>query len=191
MQRPYDAEVQSPLPHAATALGWHGTVLPDVPVLDQRVAAVVRVREDVHRWRATHGWPPLSEPSWFTSWFEPAGHDQLPVAAVDLVGLFVCEAAADGALQSCGTLLSLAPCAVVLPGEQGTESWPLLELDYYGVGVVTVDADQRTQVLVRPEDRSVEFGPSLYGRWLLEVLYQRLLELTPDTTRPVTPLRRD
>ncbi|GGP61245.1 hypothetical protein GCM10010185_37240 [Saccharothrix coeruleofusca] len=30
-----------------------------------------------------------------------------------------------------------------------------------------------------PEDRSTEFGPSLFGRWLLEVLYERVLKGVP------------
>ena len=35
---------------------------------------------------------------------------------------------------------TLAPCSVVLPAPQGAQSWPLIELDYYGIGVVAVDA---------------------------------------------------
>ncbi|WP_229795873.1 hypothetical protein, partial [Saccharothrix coeruleofusca] len=129
--------MQPLLHHAATALGWQGIVVPDVAVLGHQVSAVVRVRTDVHEWRSANGWPPHADPSWFRSWFEPNAHDRLPVAAVDLVGVLVGESTVDRALQSCGTLMTLAPCSVVLPAPQGS-SWPLIELDYYGIGVVSV-----------------------------------------------------
>ncbi|MCP2259626.1 hypothetical protein LX15_003331 [Streptoalloteichus tenebrarius] len=163
------------LQHAAFALGWRGVVIADVAVLGQRVSAVVRVRKDVHRWRVRNGWPPETDPNWFRSWFDPTFHDRLPVPAVDLVGVLVEETALSRALESCGTLMTLAPCAVVLPTPQDDE-WPLIELDYYGVGVVTTLADGNSAVSVLPEDRSREFGPSLFGRWLLEVLYDRVLK---------------
>ncbi|ACU34811.1 hypothetical protein [Actinosynnema mirum] len=176
-----------PLLHrAATALGWRGIVVPDVAVLGQRVSAVVRLRADVHRWRSANDWPPHADPSWFRSWFEPSAHDRLPVSAVELVGVLVGECSADQALQACGTLMTLAPCAVVLPTAQRDEAWPLIELDYYGIGVVAVDEEDEgapAELVVPPEDRSAEFGPSLFGRWLLEVLYERVLKEVPDHAR--------
>jgi hypothetical protein len=175
--------VQPLLHHAASALGWRGIVVPDVAVLGHQVSAVVRVRADVHEWRTNNGWPPHSDPSWFRAWFEPSVHDRLPVSAVELVGVLVGESTVDRALQSCGTLMTLAPCAVVLPGPQGNESWPLIELDYYGIGVVAVEGSGHTELLVPPEDRSTEFGPSLFGRWLLEVLYDRVLKEVPVDAR--------
>jgi len=147
-----------------------------VAVLGQRVSAVVRVRRDVHRWRVRNGWPPEPDPSWFQSWFEPELHDRLPVPAVDLLGVLVEETSVGRALQACGTLMTLAPCAVVLPSLQPYDAWPLMELDYYGIGVVAVDSDGTSQVVIPPEDRSTEFGPSLFGRWLQEVLYDRVLK---------------
>ncbi|GLZ35903.1 hypothetical protein Lesp02_80900 [Lentzea sp. NBRC 105346] len=167
--------MQPLLQRAAAALDWQGIVVPDVAVLGQQVSAVVRLRSDVHEWRAANGWPPRADPSWFRSWFEPAAHDRLPVAAVELVGVLVGESTVDRALQSCGTLMTLAPCAVVLPRTEDAQSWSFIELDYYGIGVVTVD-DTHAEMMVPPEDRSSEFGPSLFGRWLLEVLYDRVLK---------------
>ncbi len=175
--------MQPLLHHAASALGWRGIVVPDVAVLGHQVSAVVRVRADVHEWRSANGWPPQADPSWFRSWFEPAAHDRLPVPAVELVGVLVGESTVDRALQSCGTLMTLAPCSVVLPAPLGAQSWPLIELDYYGIGVVAVDAAGTAELLVPPEDRSTEFGPSLFGRWLLEVLYDRVLKEVPADAR--------
>ncbi|CCH28266.1 hypothetical protein ABZ816_36760 [Actinosynnema sp. NPDC047251] len=175
--------MQPLLHHAASALGWRGIVVPDVAVLGHQVSAVVRVRADVHEWRSANGWPPQADPSWFRSWFEPTAHDQLPVPAVELVGVLVGESTVDRALQSCGTLMTLAPCSVVLPAPQGERSWPLMELDYYGIGVVAVDEAGTAELLVPPEDRSTEFGPSLFGRWLLEVLYDRVLKEVPANAR--------
>ncbi|GGM42152.1 hypothetical protein GCM10012275_11420 [Longimycelium tulufanense] len=163
------------LQHAAFALGWRGVVIADVAVLGSRVSAVVRVHRDVHRWRVRNGWPPETDPSWFRSWFEPELHDRLPVSAVELVGVLVEEATLHNALRACGTLMTLAPCAVVLSTPQH-DPWPLIELDYYGIGVVTTLADGSSEVSIPPEDRSGEFGPSLFGRWLLEVLYDRVLK---------------
>jgi hypothetical protein len=177
--------VQTLLQRAATALGWDGVVVPDVAVLGQQVSAVVRLLPEVHEWRTQNGWPPRADPSWFRSWFEPAAHDRLPVAAVELVGVLVSESTTDRALQSCGTLLTLAPCAVMLPRTDESQAWSYIELDYYGIGVVVGD-DTTADLMVPPEDRSPEFGPSLFGRWLLEVLYERVLKEShaPAGTRP-------
>jgi hypothetical protein len=163
------------LSHAASALRWHGVVVPDVAALGPRASAVVRVRQDVHAWRKRNGWPPNPSRTWFETWLEPALYDQLPLPAVELVGVLVSESSVDRALQSCGTLMTLAPCAVVLPNAARDDPWPLIELDYYGIGVVTVDADLAARLEVPPENRVAEFGPSLFGRWLLEVLYDRVV----------------
>ena len=166
----------SPL-HAASALGWRGFVVPDVGVLGHRVSAVARIVDDVDRWRRSNGWPPEPDPSWFRTWFNPGPRDRSPLPAVELVGLLVAESDTERALTACGTLISLAPCAVVLPdvpaGEPGNPL-QVTELDYYGVGVVA-GAGSGVRVIVPPEDRSGEFGPSLYGRWLAEVLYDRIV----------------
>ncbi|HEY4021414.1 MAG TPA: hypothetical protein VGM75_22185 [Pseudonocardiaceae bacterium] len=160
--------------HAASALGWVGPVVPDVGILGHRVAAVVRLHPEVDRWRRSNGWPPQPDPSWFRTWFDPGPIDRTPLPAVSLVGVLVTESEADRALNSCGTLITLAKVAVILPGPAAEDPWPLNEFDYYGVGVVSGD-DDSPKVVVPPEDRAVEFGPSLYGRWLQEVLYDRVV----------------
>jgi hypothetical protein len=164
--------------HAASALGWRGVVVPDVGVLGYRVSAVVRVHDEVDRWRRSNGWPPQPDPSWFRTWFDPGPVDRSPLPAVELLGILVTESEPDRALTACGTLISLAPCAVVLPEPVAGGRWPLSlsELDYYGVGVVSGNDEAGATVVVPPEDRSGEFGPSLYGRWLLEVLYDRVVK---------------
>ena len=164
------------LEHAARALGWDGYVIPDVEVLGVQFAAVARLRPDVHRWRSDHGWSPEPNPSWFRSWSEPRLHDHLPVAAVDLLGVLVPVSKAHRALRACGSLMTLAPCTVVLPGDHPYKPWPTIELDYYGIGVVTADDTGPAKLVLAPEDRTAEFGSSLFGRWLLEVLYSRVLE---------------
>jgi hypothetical protein len=172
----YHAAVQQ-LQHSARALGWDGQLIPDVEVLGARFAAVARIRHDVHQWRSHHGWEPELNPSWFRSWSEPSTHDQLPVAAVDLLGLLVPVSHTRYALRSCGTLLTLAPCVVVLPPNHPYKALSMLELDYYGVGVVNAGFEGPAELVVAPEDRTAEFGSSMFGRWLLEVLYSRILEL--------------
>ncbi|MGW3467232.1 hypothetical protein ACWDKQ_01870 [Saccharopolyspora sp. NPDC000995] len=165
------------LQHAARALGWDGQLIPDVEVLGARFAAVARIRRDVHEWRSHHGWGPELNPTWFRSWSEPCMHDHVPVAAVDLLGLLVPVSRARHALHACGTLLTLAPCAVVLPPDTAYKPLRMLELDYYGVGVVNAGFEGPAELVVAPEDRTAEFGSSMFGRWLLEVLYSRILEL--------------
>lgn len=169
------------LEHAARALGWDGYVIPDVEVLGARFAAVAQLRPEVHTWRSDHGWAPEPNPSWFRSWSDPSLHDHLPVAAVDLLGVLVPVAKARKALQACGSLMTLAPCTVVLPGDHPYRAWPIIELDYYGIGVVTADADAGAELILAPEDRTSEFGSSLFGRWLLEVLYSKVLDRRTET----------
>lgn len=145
---------------------------------------MVRVQENIDNWRRTHGWPPHSDPSWFRTWFDPTTVDSTPLPAVKLVGVLVAETDAERALAACGTLVSHAPCATVLPYGAAEESLPLSELDYYGVGVVIGDNQHNARLVIPPEDRSVEFGPSLYGRWLLEVLYDRIMRDQHAVTAP-------
>ncbi|KEI43325.1 hypothetical protein [Saccharopolyspora rectivirgula] len=170
------------LEHAARALGWDGQLIPEVEVFGARFAAVARMRPDVHEWRSTHGWVPELNPAWFRSWAEPSTHDHVPVPAVDLLGILVPVSHARHALRACGTLMTLAPCAVVLPANHPYRPWPMLELDYYGIGVVNAGYDGPGELVVGPEDRSSEFGTSLFGRWLLEVLYSKLLERDSQLT---------
>ncbi|MDR7302894.1 hypothetical protein [Haloactinomyces albus] len=164
------------LEHAARALGWHGCLIPDIEVFGTRFGAMTRLRPDVHYWRSTHGWEPQADPSWFRSWSEPSMHDHLPVPGVDLLGVLVPVSKARRALRACGTLMTLAPCTVVLPGDHPYRPWPLTELDYYGIGVVRSGPDGPGELVLAPEDRSTEFGFSLFDRWLLEVLYFKVLE---------------
>lgn len=171
----YDPHVPLSPQHAASALGWRGVVIPDVGILGHRVSAVVRIHDEVDRWRRSNGWPPQPDPSWFRTWFDPGPPDRTPLPAVELVGVLVTESDPDRALTASGTLISLAPCAVVLPLGEDPDPWPLNELDYYGAGVVSGNNATDVKVVVPPEDRSGEFGPSLYGRWLQEVLYDRVV----------------
>lgn len=170
------------LEHAARALAWDGYVIPNVEVLGSRFAAVARLLPDVHQWRADNGWNPEPSPLWFRSWSDPDLHDHLPVAAVDLLGVLVPVNKARKALQACGSLMTLAPCTVVLPSNHEYKPWPTIELDYYGIGVVTADAAGKAQLVLAPEDRTAEFGSSLFGRWLLELLYSRVLERQTEIT---------
>ncbi len=164
------------LKHAARALGWRGSLITDIDVLGARFSAVTRLRPEVHRWRTAHGWHPHTDPARLNSWSEPAEHDHVPVAAVDLVGVLVTVSKARKGLRACGSLMTLAPCAIVLPGAHPYQPWPLTELDFYGVGVVRSDDSGPADVVLPPEDRRSEFGATLFGRWLLEVLYCRMLD---------------
>ena len=178
--RAYDAPVHQ-LEHAARALAWDGYLIPDVEVLGARVAAVARLCPEVHEWRTINGWAPQANPSWFHSWAEPTSHDHLPMPAVDLQGVLVRVSKVKRALTACGTLMTLAPCAVVLPYDHPHRPWPLTELDYYGIGVVNAGLEGPAELVLAPEDRSAEFGSSMFGRWLLEVLYSKVLKRVPET----------
>lgn len=155
-------------------------MIPDVDVLGARFAAVARVRADVHRWRQAHGWYPELDPTWFRCWSEPSRHDHVPVAAVELRGILVRVPGSSGAVSACATLLTLAPCTVVAPADQPHQPWPLAELDYYGIGAVAASASGPADLVLSPQDRSAEFGPSLFSRWLLEVLYSKVLAGGPE-----------
>lgn len=175
------------LQHAAGALGWDGQLIPDVEVLGSRFTAAARIRPDVHKWRSRNGWSPELDPAWFRSWSEPDEHDQLPVSAVDLQGILVRVSDPADALRACGMLLTLAPCVVVLPPDHRCDKLSMLELDYYGAGVVRAGYDGTAELVIRPEDRTAEFGSSMFWRWLLEVLYSRMLELpalSENTSEP-------
>lgn len=170
------------LEHAARALGWDGYLIPDVEVLGSRFTAVARVRTDVHRWRLEHGWAPELDPALVRSWAEPSRHEQIPVTAVDLLGILVPVTKAAHAVRACGSLMTIAACSVVLPDDHPYQPWRLTELDYYGIGVVVAGTPSPAELVLAPEDRSAEFGSSLFSRWLLEVLYAKVLAREPEIT---------
>jgi hypothetical protein len=172
------------LQSAASALGWDGVVVSDVPALGWRVSVVARIRADVHRWRTRNGWPPEPDPAWLRSWFVPGVNDRMPLPAVDLIGTLVMSPPTDRALHACGTLITLAPCALVVPDATDCDPWRLTELNYYGLGIVSLGTDGSPVVVVRPENRSTEFGTSLFGRRLLEVLYERVLDTAASSGVP-------
>ncbi len=168
------------LEHAAHALGWNGHLIPDVEILGARFAAVAAVRPDVHAWRLEHEWAPEPDPAWFRTWSDTSTHAHLPVAAVDLLGILVPVPNLSRALTACGTLMTLAPCSVVVPADTTRQTMSLIELDYYGIGVVAGDPGAPADLVLTPEDRTAEFGSSLFGRWLLEVLYSKVLASQPE-----------
>ncbi|PRW64795.1 hypothetical protein [Actinopolyspora mortivallis] len=170
------------LEHAARALGWNGHLVSDLEVLGSRFTAVTRLLFDVHQWRTAHGWPPESDPARIRSWAEEDTHDRVPVPAVELVGLLVRVSKARKAPRACGTLITVAPCAAVLPGNHPYRPWALTELDYYGIGAVTAHRGGPAELVLAPEDRRTEFGTSLFERWLWELLYERLLRHHPENT---------
>lgn len=100
------------------------------------------------------------------------------MSAAELVGVLVTGSDPNHSLAECGSLLTLAPCAVVVA--DSPDPWPMMEFDYYGVGVVRV-GEYSAEVAIPPEDRSGEFRPSLFGRWMREFLYGRALEVGART----------
>ncbi|WP_245560367.1 hypothetical protein [Actinopolyspora halophila] len=178
----YHSAVQQ-LEQAARALGWHGHLVSDIAALGARFTAVTRLRFDVHQWRSVNEWPPETDPARVEAWSESESPDRLPVPAVELVGLLVRVSKARKATRACGTMLTIAPCVAVLPGDHPYRPWALTEMDYYGIGAVTADRDGAAELVLAPEDRRTEFGTSLFERWLLEVLYERVVHSHPESTQ--------
>ncbi|MEU7528053.1 hypothetical protein AB0A74_20150 [Saccharothrix sp. NPDC042600] len=170
---------------ALGALGWAGTVLPDVELFGERVTVVASVDAEVHAQRKADGWGPVTDRTAVAMWSWPENWSTTPRPAVRVVGVV-----ADGrdwmrAIKTAAGFGGFGSTAVVRGGAQPPGEKVLLTAQFRGVGVVWLMPDRVVRLLspgrVGPVSTS---RPTVVSRWVEEVVYERYLAVD-GSERPV------
>ncbi|WP_407924382.1 hypothetical protein [Actinokineospora pegani] len=165
---------------AATALGWTGTVLPEMTLLGRRVCLVVDLLADVHAERICLGQEPVTDRASVATWAWPELAGRVPEPAVRIVGAIAVARHWRTGLANAVPFLRYSDAAVVLPTSA------VLTHDYlanclpraraFGVAVASAEPDGLVQVdLPARTDRADAEADSLY-RWVSELAYDQVLE---------------
>lgn len=166
---------------ATDALGWSGTVVPQVKVLGVWADLVVRVDHAAHAARQASGHGPMLESDVLAMWEWPEARRAPEV--VRLVGLLVGGTSWRRALTSACRLAGFGPVAIVGVDDERCR----LECSYFGVGLIGVDG---ALVEAGRSGRSEGARRRTLDRWVEESVYARLIAdgvmapvATPSATR--------
>lgn len=164
---------------AAAALGWHGTVLPEMTLLGRKVHVVARLRMDAHAERIATGMDPVIDRATSATWTWDELAGSAPAQAVEIVGVLALTRHWRTGLAHTVPFSRHYDAAVVLP------STVALSADYvnnclpraraFGLGLLTVNDDGLVErdLLVRSE--RVMHGENAISRWMNELVYEQLL----------------
>lgn len=159
---------------AAAALGWHGVVVQNVPLLGERVDVVVQLIDAEHVARLSAGETAFVDARALTLRLdaEPAFRDRAPLRVVGVLARRSRWASARRVARGYG---AFGPATAVAPASEVTGQLTALEADCVGIGLVTVDQDQ-AQVAVPPP----AWQPPPWTwvrRYGEEVIYAKMLQL--------------
>ncbi|HEX7662229.1 MAG TPA: hypothetical protein VF444_22410 [Pseudonocardiaceae bacterium] len=165
--------------HAATRLGWHGTVLPQMSLLGRRIVVVADVLTEAHAERICLGYEPVPDRATVSTWVWPELAGKVPPAAARIQGVMAVARHWRTALASVVPFARYAETAIVLPW------WAASTHDYlvhclprarrYGVSVLTADPEAVTDIdaPATAEPPATELDAT--GRWLNEAVYEKLI----------------
>lgn len=165
---------------AVAALGWVGTVLPEMTLFGRRVCLVADLLADVHAERICLGQEPVTDKASVSTWAWPELAGRVPEPAVRIVGAVAVARHWRTGLANAVPFLRYGEAAMVLPTSA------VLTHDYlanclprtraYGVAVASAEPDGQVQVdLPARAERAVPETDSLY-RWVSELAYDRILD---------------
>ncbi|MGQ0839942.1 hypothetical protein [Actinokineospora sp.] len=165
---------------AVAALGWSGTVLPEMTLLGRRVCLVADLKADVHAERICLGQDPVTDRASVATWAWPELSGRVPEPAARIVGAIAVARHWRTGLANAVPFLRYGDAAMVLPTSA------VLTHDYlanclpraraYGVAVVSADVDAQVDLdLPGRPDRAYPEVDALY-RWVSELAYDQILE---------------
>lgn len=165
---------------ALPALGWAGTVLPEMTLLGRRVCLVAELRADVHAERICLGQEPVTDRAGVATWAFPELAGRVPEPAARIVGVIAVARHWRTGLANAVPFLRYGDAAVVLPTSA------VLTHDYlakclpraraYGVGIVSAEPNGEVDLdLPGRCDRAFPETDGLY-RWISELAYDSILE---------------
>lgn len=167
---------------AVHALGWEGVVLPPAAALGRRVVVVAELLTDMHEKRMSSGWPPVTDRTSVSTWHWPEMERLVPPLAVRLSGILAPARHWRTGLAGTAPFVGLCPTAVLLPSHIARDGECLAYAARYGPAVVAAagphDLDQDAVDVVQPAQRGVvpAAKPSAIGRWVHELVYDRLVK---------------
>lgn len=173
---------------AVTALGWVGTVLPEMTLFGRRVCLVADLLADVHAERICLGQEPVTDKASVSTWAWPELAGRVPEPAVRIIGAVAVARHWRTGLANAVPFLRYGETAMVLPTSA------VLTHDYlanclpraraYGVAVASAEPEGQVQVdLPARADRAIAETDSLY-RWVSELAYDQILESAGPAARP-------
>ncbi|RLK60171.1 MULTISPECIES: hypothetical protein [Actinokineospora] len=165
---------------AAAALGWDGTVLPEMTLHGRRVCLVVDLKADVHAERICLGQEPVTDRASVSTWAWPELNGRVPEPAVRIVGAIAVARHWRTGLANAVPFLRYGDTAMVLPTSA------VLTHDYlanclprsraYGVAIVSAEPDAKVELdLPGRQDRAYPEVDALY-RWVSELAYDQILD---------------
>jgi hypothetical protein len=166
---------------AAIALGWDGVVLPPMVLLGRRVVVVAQLLGDVHEYRMSAGWRPVTDRVSVSTWDWPEMRHLVPPPAVRLAGIIAPARHWRTGLTGAAPFAGLCPTALLLPAHIARNVECLTHAEYYGPTVLAaagphdVDPDA-VDVVHAGRARVVATTPlTTTTRWVHEMVYDRLL----------------
>jgi hypothetical protein len=166
---------------AASALGWEGVVLPPMVLLGRRVVVVAQLLGDVHEYRMSAGWRPVTDRVSVSTWDWPEMRHLVPPPAVRLAGIIAPARHWRTGLTGAAPFAGLCPTALLLPAHIARNVECLAHAEYYGPTVLAaagphdVDPDA-VDVVHAGRARVVATTPlTTTTRWVHEMVYDRLL----------------
>lgn len=164
---------------AAVALGWRGTILPEIRALGRKVHFAVELRPDVHAERIATGVEPVIDRASVATWTWPELADTAPAPAVEITGVLSVTRHWRTGLAWTVPFARYYEAAMVLPSNA------LLTHDYvdnclpraraYGLSIVAAHEDEQVE-----RDLTASAGVPMIEqdpveRWLNELAYEQLL----------------
>ncbi|AUS78769.1 hypothetical protein C1701_10785 [Actinoalloteichus sp. AHMU CJ021] len=161
-----------------SVLGWRGVALPAMTLLGRRVVPVAELVPEAHAERLCLGFGPNTDRTSVATWTWPEMAGRVPPPAVRLSGVISFARHWRTALGSAAPFARHCGAAMVLPAAvHGIDDY----LDNapgrarrHGVSVLTAD-EHTLRIDQTAWADTVSPGGSVTGRWLRELVYERLI----------------
>jgi len=172
------------LSQAVSALGWHGDFLPHIRLLGMRVSVVVDVDPVAIARRVEQECAiPMLDWDTLTMWEWPEGNGIFPPSPLAVVGVLVSGVKQrKRALTFARRWAGFCSSATTLESAEPITPEQLLDVSYYGVGVVARPPGTDEYHLVRPSrtGRLPSARRTTMDRWVEETLFGMLASIRPS-----------
>ncbi|GAA3860480.1 hypothetical protein GCM10022243_28210 [Saccharothrix violaceirubra] len=164
---------------AATRLGWHGVVLPEMVLMGRRIVVVAELLADAHAERVCLGAAPEVDRTTVSTWVWPEMDGRVPPAAVRIVGVLAVARHWRTALASAvpfarfGNAAAVLPSSVAFTHDYLTNCLPRVRR--YGVSVLLADEELELTTDVAGRNESVPVEDTATTRWVNELVYEQVL----------------
>ena len=164
---------------AATRLGWHGVVLPEMVLMGRKVIVVAELLADAHAERLCLGAGPETDRTTVSTWVWPEMDGRVPPAAVRIVGVLAVARHWRTALASAvpfarfGNAAAVLPTSVVFTHDYLANCLPRVRR--YGVSVLLADEELQLSTDVAGRNETVPVEDTATTRWVNELVYEQVL----------------